>query len=218
MKYDYEAARKSNVHFIAISREIQNRITTYYSRSSVIIYPPVNLERFIPAKKHNAYYLIVSRLIPYKRVDLAVKVFTELKLPLKIVGDGRDRSILEKMAGPTVSFLGHVSDAMLVELLSQCKAFIFPGHEDFGIAPLEAQASGRPVIAYKAGGALDTIVDGETGVFFEDATCESLRTAVITFDADAVDPIACRKNAARFSVNRFSSEIQNSVGQLLRGN
>lgn len=217
-KLDFEAARNPNLHFVAISREIQNRITTFYNRSSTIIYPPVNLEQFQPAQQHGEYYLIVSRLIPYKRVDLAVKVFTELKLPLKIVGDGRDRSILEKMAGPTVSFLGHISDTRLVELLSHCKAFIFPGHEDFGIAPLEAQASGRPVIAYKAGGALDTIIEGETGAFFEEATYTSLQRTVETFDADGVDPLACRINAERFSVQRFSCEIQNRIDQLLKEN
>lgn len=210
-KYDLKAASNENIHFIAISREIQTRIKTFYNRSSSIIYPPVNMDRFKLAGSHEEYYLIVSRLIPYKRVDLAVKVFTELNLPLKIVGDGRDRIILEKMAGPTVSFLGYVDDNQLVDLLSHCKAFIFPGYEDFGIAPLEAQASGRPVIAYKAGGALDTVIDGKTGVFFDCPTYDSLLEAVITFDADAVDPEVCRNNANRFSVERFSGEIQNAV-------
>ena len=214
-KYDYEAACNKNVHFIAISKEVQNRITKYYNRSSKIIYPPVNADRFKPADRHEEYYLIVSRLIPYKRVDLAVKVFTELNLPLKIVGDGRDLVYLEKIAGPTVSFLGHVSDTMLVDLLSHCKAFVFPGHEDFGLAPLEAQASGRPVIAFKAGGALDTVIDGKTGMFFEEATCESLHEAVMAFDAGEVNPEECRRNAERFSVERFSREIQKVVLQLI---
>ena len=214
-KFDYKAAQNENIHFVAISKEIQNRITTFYNRSSHIVYPAVNLDRFQPDDQHEDYFLIVSRLIPYKRVDLAVKVFSELGLPLRIVGDGRDRAILEQMAGPSVSFLGHVSDKDLVALLAHCQAFLFPGYEDFGIAPLEAQASGRPVIAFKAGGALDTIIDGKTGVFFDEPTSESLMNAVRTFDADGFDPEVCRRNAQRFSVERFSSEIETSVQRLL---
>lgn len=214
-KYDFAAAQNPNLTFIAISREIQQRIMTYYHRHSEIIYPPVNLERFSPSSSHEDYYLIVSRLIPYKRVDLAVKVFTELNLPLKIVGEGRDRINLEKLAGPSISFLGRVSDTALVKLLSNCKAFIFPGYEDFGIAPLEAQASGRPVIAYKAGGALDTIIDGETGTFFDAPTTQALQRVVTNFNADAVDPATCRKNAERFSGERFHSEMTSQVTRLL---
>jgi glycosyltransferase involved in cell wall biosynthesis len=216
-KYDYEASQNKNLRFIAISKEIQNRIKKYYNRSSTIIYPPVNLDRFKPADQHEDYYLIVSRLIPYKRVDLAVKVFTELGLPLRIVGDGRDRPILEEMAGPSVSFLGRVSDTRLVDLLSHCKAFIFPGYEDFGLAPLEAQASGRPVIAFKAGGALDTVIDGETGVFFEEATRQSLKETLLSFNADEVNPEVCRKNAERFSVKRFSRALHKTVQNFIDG-
>jgi glycosyltransferase involved in cell wall biosynthesis len=175
----------------------------------------VNTDRFIIAEEPDEYYLVVSRLIPYKRVDLAVKVFTELNLPLRIVGDGRDRIILEKMAGSTISFLGHVADNELIDLLAHCKAFIFPGYEDFGIAPLEAQASGRPVIAYKAGGALDTVLEDKTGVFFENASVESLSAVVQAFDADAYDPEACVANAKRFSVARFRSEMEKTVQDVI---
>ncbi|MGC9469803.1 MAG: glycosyltransferase [Anaerolineae bacterium] len=206
-RWDYRVAQREAVHFVAISREIRERIRRFYGRESDIVYPPVALGRFAPAPTHENYYLIVSRLIPYKRIDLAVQAFSALGLPLLIVGDGRDRTVLESQAGPTVKFLGYVPDEALPELYAHCKAFVFPGHEDFGIAPVEAQASGRPVIAYRAGGALDTVVEGVTGAFFEEPTSEALAEAVRRFDADAVDPQACRRNAERFSPQRFREEI-----------
>jgi len=214
-RWDYQVAQRSTLHFIAISKEIQARIQRYYHRDSKIIYPPVDVAAYQPAKQHEDYYLIVSRLIPYKRIDLAVQACNRLGLPLRIAGAGRDRAALEAMAGPTVTFLGRVPDEDLPGLLSRCKAFIFPGHEDFGIAPLEAQASGRPVIAYKAGGALDTVVEGETGTFFSDATVDALSEALESFAADAVDPQACRKNAERFSVENFRAALLAEVTRLL---
>ncbi len=210
-RWDYRVAQRPALHFIAISTEIQARIRRYYHRASAIIHPPVDIARYRPAPDHDDYYLIVSRLVPYKRIDLAVKAFTRLGLPLRIAGKGRDRAALEAMAGPNVAFLGHVPDEALPSLMARCKALIFPGREDFGITPVEVQAAGRPVIAYGAGGALDTVIPGETGIFFHEATPESLAEAVLAFDADAVDPLACRANAERFSVDRFRRAIIEAV-------
>ncbi len=213
-RWDYRMAQRPTTHFIAISTEIQERIRHYYHREATIIYPPVDVERFRPASHHEDYYLIVSRLIPYKRIDLAVEAFNQLGLPLYIAGRGRDRAALEALAKPNITFLGYVPDEELPTLLAHCKAFIFPGREDFGIAPLEAQAAGRPVIAYRAGGALDSIVEGETGVFFREATPASLAEAVLAFDAARVDPLACRANAERFSVEHFRRAFQAALSRV----
>ena len=172
-----------------------------------MIFPPVEVERFELAAQPDDYYLIVSRLIPYKRIDLAIQAFNELGLPLWIAGRGRDREALAALAGPTVRFLGRVPDDDLPGLMARCRALVFPGREDFGITPVEAQAAGRPVIAYGAGGALDTVIAGETGVFFHEPTAEALAATVAAFDPRRVDPLACRANAARFSSERFGREL-----------
>lgn len=207
-RWDYAAAQRETTHFVAISREIRARIRRYYDRDSVIVHPPADVGRLRPAPAHDDYYLIVSRLIPYKRIDLAVEAFNRLGRRLLIAGTGRDREALEALAGPNVEFLGYVPDAEVGELYARCRAFIFPGREDFGITPLEAQAAGRPVIAYGAGGALDTVVEGETGTFFHEPTAEALAEAVARFDAGAVDPLACRANAERFGPERFARELR----------
>jgi glycosyltransferase involved in cell wall biosynthesis len=196
-------------HFIAISREVQARIARFYRRDSTIIYPPVDTDRYRTSPDPpDDYFLVVSRLIPYKRIDLAVRACSELRLPLVIVGEGRDRAALEAIAGPSVRFRGRLPDAEVGELLAHCQALIFPGYEDFGITPVEAQAAGRPVIAYAAGGALDTVVDGETGLFFHEQTTESLADAIRRLDAADFDPVAIRRNAERFSVHRFKRELR----------
>lgn len=214
-RWDFKAAQRPGLRFVAISREIHGRIARFYRRDSQIIYPPVDVERFRPQKSHDDYYLIVSRLVPYKRIDLAVKAFTALGLPLVVAGTGRDRVALEEMAGPNVRFLGRVPERDLPALYARCKALVFPGYEDFGLAPVEAQAAGRPVIAYRAGGALDTVIEGVTGTFFDEQTPEALIAAVLAFDADAVDPRVCQQNAGRFSIARFRSEIMRLVRQAL---
>jgi glycosyltransferase involved in cell wall biosynthesis len=207
-RWDYSAAQRVN-HFIAISSEIQNRIRRFYDRESAVIYPPVDTDRFTPSQEPpEDYFLIVGRLIPYKRVDLAVQAFTELGLPLVVVGEGRDRPELQAIAGANVTFLGQVPDGPeLLRLFQRCQAFVFPGLEDFGIAPVEAQAAGRPVIAYAGGGALDTVREGVTGTFFREQTAEDLAAAVRGFSAADYDPRACRSNAERFSEETFRSEL-----------
>ena len=202
-------------HFVAISQAVRRRIAKYYRREATVIYPPVDTGKYAPADSHDDYFLIVSRLIPYKRIDLAVRAFNELGLPLVIVGDGRDRRRLEKMAGPNIRFLGRVPEDKLRELFSRCRAFIFPGLEDFGIAPVEAQAAGRPVIAYAGGGALETVVEGVTGAFFHQQTPEALIEAIEKFDDKAYDPAAIRRHAQRFDKKVFKRRLREFVEEKL---
>jgi len=221
-RWDYAAAQRVD-HFIAISTEIQERIRRFYDRESTIIYPPVDVSRFAPDRGSPTadrlhgddlpgnYYLAGGRLIPYKRVDLAVQACSELGLQLLVYGDGRDRAALEKLAGPTVTFLGRVSWDELVRLFQRARAFIFPGLEDFGIAPVEAQAAGRPVIAFAGGGALDTVIPGQTGEFFREQIVDALKAVLAQFDPGAYDPAACRANAERFSTERFETELREFV-------
>lgn len=211
-RWDLRAASRVD-HFIAISTEIQERIKTYYHRDSVVIYPPVDTTRFqpVPLDQVEDYYLIVSRLIPYKRIDLAVQAATRLGLPLKIGGKGRDLERLKAMAGPTVEFLGYVPDEELPGLMARCKAFLFPGLEDFGITPVQAQAAGRPVIAFGGGGALDTVLPGKTGEHFSELTVESLAHVMQTFDALRYDPALMRQHALQFDTRLFNEQITNYV-------
>lgn len=214
-KWDYQAAQKVD-HFCAISTEIQQRIKKFYHRDSIVIAPPVDTERFRPVAAPTAdYYFIVSRLIPYKRIDLAVQAFSRMGKRLIITGDGRDREALQRLAGPTVSFTGRLPWAETARLMANCKAFIFPGYEDFGITPVEAQAAGRPVIAYAAGGSLDTVVDGQTGVFFPRQTVDDLIEAVQRLEETRFDPAQIRANAERFSIPRFKAELQAWINSVI---
>ena len=213
-RWDYAAAQRVN-HFIAISTDIQNRIRQFYDRESAIIFPPVDTQRFAAAASDDVddYFLIVSRLIPYKRIDLAVQAATRLNLPLKIGGKGRDMDRLREMAGPTVEFLGYVPDDELPDLMARCKAFLFPGLEDFGITPVQAEAAGRPVIAYGGGGALDTVIPGETGQHFAEMTVDSLTEAMAAFDADDYDPRHIQQHAARFDTSVFRDQLMAYINQ-----
>jgi len=210
-----KAAADRVEHFLAISDTVQKRIQKFYRRQAVVIHPPVEVQRFQVQESQDDYFLIVSRLIPYKRIDLAVQAFNMLGLPLKIIGDGRDRPRLEAMANPNTEFLGRLPVQQVREYLSRCRAFIFPGEEDFGIAPLEAQAAGRPVIAYASGGALETVIEGATGLFFREQTAESLAEAVSLFDADAFDGAAIRRHAQGFDKETFKSKLGAFVNEKL---
>ena len=209
-RWDYDAAQRVD-HFVAISREIQSRIRRYYGRESTIIHPPVETGRFTPVADQSDYYLIVSRLVPYKRIDLAIEAFNQLGCPLVIAGDGRYRDALEAIAGSTITFLGYVPDEDLPELFARCRAYILPGVEDFCIAPVQAQAAGRPVIAYGAGGTLDTVIEGETGTFYHEQTARALAQRVRDFDPDTIDPDACRVNAGRFDTAVFGERLRRLV-------
>jgi len=208
--WDQQAARRVD-HFVAISRAVQARIRKHYRRESEVIYPPVNVQGFELSQDRGGYFLSLGRLVPYKRVDLVVGAFNQLGLPLHIVGDGRDRPALEAMAKPNISFLGRLSEAKLREEYAHCRAFVFPGEEDFGSTPVEAQAAGRPVIAYAGGGALDTVVEGRTGIFFREKTPESLAEAVSRFERQRFDPEAIRRNALRFNAERFKKQLSKYV-------
>ena len=205
-QWDYAAAQRVH-HFIAISTEVQARIKQVYGRESVVISPPVDTSGFQPAPKHDDYFLILSRLIPYKRIDLAVAAFNQLRLPLVIAGDGRDRARLQSMAKPNITFLGRVDDTRRAELMARCRAFIFPGLEDFGITPVQAQAAGRPVIAFAGGGALDMVQDGVTGLFFGEPTWQSLADAVRRFDDTKFNPAAIREFALQFDTQVFKQRL-----------
>ncbi len=205
--WDYAAAQRVDC-FIAISTDIQQRIKRFYRRDSTVIYPPVDAaERFSPSSTIEDYYLVVSRLIPYKRIELAVEACTRLDLPLIVGGSGRDRERLEALAGPTVKFIGYVPDSDLPDLMARCRAFIFPGPEDFGITPVQAQAAGRPVIAYRGGGALDTVVPGVTGEFFDELSVDSLMAVLQQFDASRYSPAAIRDHALKFDSAVFRRDI-----------
>jgi glycosyltransferase involved in cell wall biosynthesis len=196
-------------HFIANSPLVAERIRKYYRREAIYIPPPVEASRFPfnPAIETEDYFLILSRLVPYKRIDLAVEACNQLQLPLVIIGGGRDLARLKHMAGPTIRFLGKLSDEEVLHYYARCRAFIFPGEEDFGITPLEAQACGRPVIAYGAGGALATIVGGTTGVFFREQTVESLATVLSAFNEHLFNPTVIRNHALEFDTPRFRRRI-----------
>lgn len=211
-RWDYAAAQRVN-HFIAISTEIQERIRHYYDRESVIIFPPVDTARFAAARTDDVddYFLIVSRLIPYKRIDLAVQAATRLGVRLKISGRGRDMDRLKEMAGETVEFLGYVPDDALPDLVARCRAFIFPGLEDFGITPVQAQAAGRPVIAYGGGGVLDTVLPGVTGEYFDKMTVENLMNVMDSFDHSRYHPHAMQSHAAKFDRSIFNQQITEFV-------
>ncbi len=208
--WDYRAAQRVHT-FIAISTAIQARIRRFYNRESEIIYPPVETERFIPTGRTDDYFLSLGRLVPYKRVDLVVKACTRLDLPLKVAGRGRDMERLQEMAGPTVEFLGFVPDDGVPELFARARAFVFPGLEDFGITPLQAQAAGRPVIAFKGGGSLDTVVPGKTGEFFEEQSVEALMAVLQDFDATRYNPAECRAHAQKFDSAVFRRQISETV-------
>jgi glycosyltransferase involved in cell wall biosynthesis len=216
-RWDYAAAQRVD-HFIAISSEIQRRIRDIYHRESVIIHPPVDTDYFRPAQQPAVgdYYLIVGRLIPYKRVDLAVQAFAHLPHEkLIVVGDGRDRAALAAEASPNVTFTGRLPRDQVRELLQGCKAFLFPGLEDFGIAPVEALSAGRPVVAFAGGGALDTVTPGVTGERFPAQTVASLLAVLTSFDAHAYRPADCRAHAERFSTAAFRDKLTAHLHALL---
>lgn len=206
--------------FATTSQAVARRIRKCYRRDATVIHPPVNTRRFAPSTEgHEDYFLIVSRLIPYKRIDVAVEAFNDLRLPLRIIGSGRDEVRLRALAGPTIEFLGPQSDGDIRHQFQRCRAFIFPGEEDFGITPLEAQAAGRPVIAYGRGGALETVREGETGLFFREPTSEALAAAVERFmglPASTFRPRSIARHASAFDTESFKARMQAYVEECWR--
>ena len=208
--WDKIAAQRPD-KMIAISHAVKKRIKKYYNRHSEVIFPPVELDHFkkdsSDKKKRKKFFLVVSRLVPYKTVDLAVSAFNKLGLPLVVVGTGSEEEKLKNMAKDNIKFVGHLTETKLADYYKKCAAFIFPQEEDFGIVALEAQAAGAPVIAFKAGGALDTVIEGKTGVFFDKQNTESLVKAVRKFEKLSFSQKDLINNAKRFSKERFKREI-----------
>ncbi len=208
--WDRAAAERVD-YFIANSRYIAERIKKYYHKPSVVIYPPVDVADFHVSTDLGDHFLLVSRLVNYKRVDLAISAFNEMGLPLRIVGDGPEYKKLRAHAHSNIEFLGSVDEQTKRDLMARCQAFIFPPEEDFGITAVEAMAAGRPVIALARGGALETVIDGKTGLFFNDQTTEQLIQAVKSYDSRNFDPDAIRTHAMQFDRSVFKQRISNFV-------
>jgi glycosyltransferase involved in cell wall biosynthesis len=212
-KWDKSAA--SRVHeFAAISNGISRRIQSAYQRESRVIYPPVEVERFSANGQRGDYFVTLSRLVPHKRIDIVIEAFSRLQLPLKIIGDGPARKHLQRRAASNIEFLGYQSEEVVAQLLGSARGFVCAAEEDFGIAIVEAQAAGCPVIAYRAGGALETVIEGKTGLFFPEQSAVSLSEAVQRFQDSAhcfrADEIV--QNAHKYSKARFQSSFQEFIG------
>ena len=203
---DVRAARRPD-RYVAISRVVADRVARVYGRDSDVIAPPVEVDRFRVKDGSGGFLLVVSRLNPYKRIELAIEACNRLRAPLLVVGEGPHRAELERLAGPTVRFLGYRGDEEVATLYEDCEALIFPGEEDFGIAVVEANAAGRPVIAYRAGGALDTVRPEVTGVFFDEASVESLVEAILAARGRQWDRASIRRHAERYSPERFETQL-----------
>lgn len=206
--WDKVAADRPDV-YIANSKNTLNRVRKYYRSEATVVYPPVDVNRFTVSRESEDFYLIVSTLTAFKRIDIAVKAFNALGKRLVIVGDGVSRESLEAMAEQNIEFVGFKKDDEVADYMARCKAFVFAGEEDFGIAPVEAMACGKPVIAYGRGGLLESVVAGETGVFFYELDAEALSAAVQKFERDgvALGPDEIRKYAERFSVDAFKKGV-----------
>jgi glycosyltransferase involved in cell wall biosynthesis len=214
-KWDYRAAQRPT-HMIANSTHTAAMIKKYYGRESVVIYPPVDVKRFTPTGKTvRKGFLIAGRQTPYKRVDLAVAACTKLGVPLTVIGTGPDQGRLRAMAGPTITFLTNVTDKDMPAYFQAAAAFIFPGLDDFGITPVEAMAAGTPIIAYKAGGALDYVIEGQTGLFFADQTVESLVNVINTFSSHWFDEKILLGQAAKFSPDIFVKNLYGLIGNII---
>jgi glycosyltransferase involved in cell wall biosynthesis len=210
--------------FVANSNFIATRLWKTYRRPATVIYPPVDIERFQWDCPRDNFYLVVSRFVPYKRVDLVVEAFNQLKLPLVVIGDGPQNAQIRALAQPNIQLLGKQSDSVVANYLQRCKAFVFAAEEDFGITPVEAQAAGAPVIAFGRGGVTETVIHGQTGIWFETQTVDALVHAVKTFEAEMYqfESRRLRQNAERFSVQCFQNSFRVLVDEtwlsFLKGN
>lgn len=212
-QWDQLAAQRVD-HFVANSNFVAKRIKKYYHREADVIYPPVKVDNYGLSNTIDDYYLIISRLRPYKRVDLAIQAFNRLNIPLKIIGAGEQYQDLKKLAKSNIEFLGQVTELEKKEYLSHAKALIFPQEEDFGITAVEAMASGRPVIAYAAGGSLEIVKENISGNFFDEQTWESLADTVIRFDYKKFDPEKIRTESLVFSEKVFTSKLNDLLAKI----
>ena len=203
--------------YIANSYYVKNRIKKYYKKDAKVIYPPVDTDKIKPGSKNLGYFLIISRLVSYKKIDIAIKACNILKLPLIIIGEGPSKKYLQKIAGSTIEFLGWQSDQNKIEYLRNSRALIFPGEEDFGIVPVEAMAAGKPVIAFNKGGVKESVVENETGIFFDELTSKSLISAIRQFmvQENRFDKDTIVKQAGKFSKDNFKQAILKEVEKIL---
>jgi glycosyltransferase involved in cell wall biosynthesis len=211
-KWDKIAATRPD-EMVAISNAVKERIKKYYERDSKVVFPPVDTEKFTPSKKEikENFYLLVSRLVPYKKADVAIAAFNKMGKRLVVVGSGSQKSRLKQMAKKNIDFVGELTDQELANYYRKARGLIFPQEEDFGIVAVEAQSSGTPVIAYRAGGALDTVIEGKTGVFFDKQVKESIIEAVDCFEKTEFLEDDLRENAERFSKGRFKKEFKKVI-------
>jgi glycosyltransferase involved in cell wall biosynthesis len=207
-QWDRVAAARTD-RYIANSQVTQERIRAYFGRESQVVYPPVDVERFSPGRV-GEHYVVLGELMPHKQIDVAIAAFNQLRLPLIVVGDGPGARVLRRQAGPTVTFTGRVPDSTVAELIGSARALVVTSVEEFGIAAVESQAAGRPVIARRGGGALETIIDGVTGCLWSGGPQE-LASAVLAFEDGSIDPQACIENAARFAAPSFRCGILEQV-------
>jgi glycosyltransferase involved in cell wall biosynthesis len=214
-QWDWIAAQRVDA-YVANSQTTKRRVARYFGREATVLHPPVDIERFAPAEPGEAY-VVLSELMAHKRIEVAVRAFNELRLPLVVVGNGPDARRLHRLAGPTVSFTGRVSDAEAAHILARARALVVTATEEFGIAAVEAQAAGRPVIALHEGGVRETVIEGETGIFFDRPEPEALVEAVLAFDVLAVDSAACVASARRFDTAQFRRGLRSVVELALDG-
>ena len=211
-QWDYRVADRPDI-LIANSNHVRQRVQKYWRRDAQVVHPPVNVKRFKPTKSHDDYFFIVSALTPFKKIDLAIQAFNKVKRRLVIIGDGAQRKYLEFIAGPTIQFLGRQSDEVVKEYMENCRAFIFPGEEDFGITPVEAMAAGKPVLAYSKGGVTESVQAGVSGEFFEELTSESLENGLTRLlqNEKQYDVRKIRKIAEGFDEAVFKSKMKQII-------
>ena len=207
-RWDLRAAEQPDF-YIANSENIARRIKEIYGRESIVIPPPIEVNRFTTDEPEEDFYLVLSRLVGYKKIDLAIEACKKLNRRLVVIGDGPDRKRLEQIAGKQTEFLGRQPDEVVTKYASRCRALLFPGEEDFGMVPLEINASGRPVIAYRKGGAMETVIEGETGVFFNEQNAESLASAIEDFELRTWNRQLMRSHAEKFDTKIFTERIGN---------
>ncbi|MFZ2025163.1 MAG: glycosyltransferase [Microgenomates group bacterium] len=216
--WDLNAARRPD-RYVAISNRVRQRIETYYMRKAdCVIYPPVETSKFTKKKqtKKGTYYLFVSRLVPYKRADIVIAACNRLHLPLVVIGCGSEYQSLQKMASPSVQFITkYLTDSELLGYYQNCRAFLFAGDEDFGIVAAEAQSAGKPVIAYRESGVAEIVVDGKTGVLYDEQTPDGLMRAITKFETLGITESACRRQAEKFSVKRFKEEMTAYINKMV---
>jgi len=199
--------------YICNSHTVKMRVQKYYRRDSTVIYPPVDIDKFKAQKSHEDYFLIVSTLTPYKKIDLAVQLFNKIRRRLVVIGGGKQLPYLRRIAGPTIDILGQKSDEIVREYIQNCRGFIFPSEEDFGIAPIEAMAAGKPVLAYRKGGLTETVIEGETGEFFNQQNLLSMEhgLARLMLNEKHYQPKKIREHAKRFSIENFKKNFRSFV-------